>query len=69
MRGSAFDDHAFQARAARPGGRVAGNGFGSDSLFESAEVLREVVEKYGAIEGGKQTLARLDEYVTKSLAD
>ena len=35
------------------------------SLFESADVLQRVVEKYGAIEGGKQHLARLAEFVAR----
>ena len=34
-------------------------------LFASAAARDMVVEKYGAIEGGNQTLARLDEYVSK----
>lgn len=33
------------------------------SVFSTAEVRNMVVEKYGAIEGGKQTLARLAAYV------
>ena len=33
------------------------------TVFPTKEVRDEVVEKYGAIEGGKQTLARLDEYL------
>jgi uncharacterized protein YndB with AHSA1/START domain len=35
-------------------------------LFSSAEELQRVVDKYGAIEGGKQTLGRLAEYVEKA---
>ena len=35
-------------------------------LFASAEELKRVVETYGAIEGGKQTLGRLAEYVEKA---
>jgi uncharacterized protein YndB with AHSA1/START domain len=34
------------------------------SVFETAKMLNLVIEKFGAIEGGKQTLARLDEYVS-----
>jgi uncharacterized protein YndB with AHSA1/START domain len=34
-------------------------------LFPTAEARNMVVEKYGAIEGGKQTLARLADYLTK----
>lgn len=34
------------------------------SIFPTQEARDLVVEKYGAIEGGKQTLARLDEYVS-----
>ncbi|MBP7407189.1 MAG: SRPBCC family protein [Flavobacteriales bacterium] len=33
------------------------------SIFPSKEARDLVVEKYGAIEGGNQTLARLDEYL------
>ena len=33
------------------------------SLFPSAEALRHVVETYGAIEGGKQTQARLAQFL------
>jgi hypothetical protein len=33
-------------------------------VFPTSEALREVVEKYGADEGAKQTLARLEAYVT-----
>jgi uncharacterized protein YndB with AHSA1/START domain len=33
------------------------------SLFESPSVMNRVVEKYGAVEGGKQHLARLAEFV------
>ena len=32
-------------------------------LFPSAEILEQVVKKYGAIEGAKQTLGRLGEHV------
>lgn len=32
------------------------------SLFDTAEARNEVIEKHGAIEGGKQTLGRLAEY-------
>jgi uncharacterized protein YndB with AHSA1/START domain len=35
------------------------------SLFETAQERDEVVTKYGAIEGGKQTLERLAEHVEK----
>ena len=35
------------------------------SLFLSKEARDLVVEKYGAIEGGHQTLARLDEYLSQ----
>ncbi len=35
------------------------------SLFETAEERNEVVTKYGAIEGGKQTLERLAEFVER----
>ena len=35
-------------------------------LFSTAEELQRVVERYGAIEGGKQTLGRLAEYVEKT---
>ncbi len=34
-------------------------------LFATAQARNMVVEKYGAIEGGKQTLARLAGYVLK----
>lgn len=34
------------------------------SVFPTKEARDLVVEKYGAIEGGKQTLARLDEYLS-----
>ncbi|MEO5946342.1 MAG: SRPBCC family protein [Chitinophagaceae bacterium] len=33
------------------------------STFESAEVLKRVNRDYGAIEGGKQTVARLEQYI------
>ena len=35
------------------------------SLFETAQERDEVVTKYGAIEGGKQTLERLAEFVER----
>jgi len=35
------------------------------SLFETAAVRDLTIEKFGAVEGGKQHLARLDEYVAK----
>ena len=35
-------------------------------LFPSAEILEQVVKKYGAVEGAKQTLGRLGEYVTRT---
>ena len=35
------------------------------SLFLTKEARDLVVEKFGAIEGGKQTLARLEEYVKR----
>ncbi|MCC7503011.1 MAG: SRPBCC family protein [Flavobacteriales bacterium] len=35
------------------------------SVFPSKEARDFVVEKYGAVEGGKQTLARLDAYLTE----
>lgn len=38
------------------------------TTFESEEVLREIVEKVGAIDGGKQTLARLAEFLEQSRA-
>lgn len=34
------------------------------SIFDSAEDLQRVVETYGAVEGGKQTLGRLDNYLS-----
>ncbi len=37
--------------------------------FPSKEALNEVVEKYGAIEGGKQHLAKLDAYLGKISPD
>jgi hypothetical protein len=37
------------------------------SLFASKEVLRELVEKMGAIEGGKQTLDRCAAYIAGQL--
>ncbi len=36
------------------------------SIFESAAKLDWVIEEYGALEGGKQNLARLDDYVTRN---
>jgi uncharacterized protein YndB with AHSA1/START domain len=36
------------------------------SLFETAQMRDEVVTKYGAIEGGKQTLERLAEFVEQN---
>jgi uncharacterized protein YndB with AHSA1/START domain len=35
------------------------------AVFRTAEERNINVEKYGAVEGGKQTLGRLDEYVRK----
>jgi uncharacterized protein YndB with AHSA1/START domain len=35
------------------------------STFPSAEMLRMVVEKYGAVEGGQQTIGRLGEYAER----
>ena len=35
------------------------------SVFETAAVRDLTIEKFGAVEGGKQHLARLDEYVAK----
>lgn len=35
------------------------------SLFETAQERNEVVTKYGAIEGGKQTLERLAEFIER----
>ncbi|WP_309121561.1 SRPBCC family protein [Paenibacillus sp.] len=35
------------------------------SRFRSAEQLRQAVENYGAVEGGKQTIARLAELVER----
>lgn len=37
-------------------------------LFPTKEFRDEVVEKYGAIEGGKQHLAKLEAYVRENLA-
>jgi uncharacterized protein YndB with AHSA1/START domain len=37
-------------------------------LFPSKESRDEVVEKYGAIEGGKQHLAKLEAYIKKNLS-
>lgn len=34
------------------------------NIFPTAEALAHVVKEYGAIEGGKQTLGRLDAYVS-----
>ncbi|MFI5381028.1 MAG: SRPBCC domain-containing protein [Tepidisphaerales bacterium] len=39
------------------------------ALFETAEVRKLTVEKFGAIEGGKQTLARLAEHLQGMIAD
>lgn len=36
------------------------------ALFPTAEIRNEKVEKYGAIEGGKQTLTHLDEFISNS---
>lgn len=36
--------------------------------FPSAKALEHVIENYGALEGGRQTLARLDDYVTEELS-
>lgn len=35
------------------------------NVFPSKEELDRVIREFGALEGGKQTLARLDEYVSK----
>ena len=35
------------------------------SIFETAEERNRVVEKYGAIKGGKQTLGRLAEHLAR----
>jgi uncharacterized protein YndB with AHSA1/START domain len=35
------------------------------SIFPSKEELDRVIREFGALEGGKQTLARLDKYVSK----
>jgi uncharacterized protein YndB with AHSA1/START domain len=35
------------------------------TVFPTKEMRDEVVEKYGAIEGGEQTLGKLDAYVTE----
>ena len=37
-------------------------------VFSSAEALEHVVKTYGAIEGGKQTLDRLAEYLAKRIS-
>jgi len=37
--------------------------------FPSAEARDEVIEAYGAIEGGKQTLDRLEEFLAKRQAE
>ena len=37
-------------------------------LYRSKEERDEVVQKYGAVEGGKQHLARLEAYVKEKLA-
>jgi hypothetical protein len=36
------------------------------NLFPTKEARDMVVEKFGAVEGGNQTLARLDAYLTAS---
>jgi uncharacterized protein YndB with AHSA1/START domain len=38
------------------------------STFPTAAARDEVVEKFGAVEGGKQTLARLDDYLRQLAA-
>jgi hypothetical protein len=38
------------------------------ALFKTKEQRDEVVERYGAIEGGEQTLGRLAEYVATLVA-
>lgn len=38
------------------------------AVFETAEACRRVIDEYGAVEGGRQTLARLDEYATEQVA-
>jgi uncharacterized protein YndB with AHSA1/START domain len=43
--------------------RASGTELSMRAIFPSKERRDEVVEKYGAIEGGKQTLGRLAEYV------
>lgn len=35
-------------------------------VFESAEELNRINKEYGAVEGGKQTMGRLEEYVEKT---
>lgn len=37
------------------------------AVFPTAEIRNLKIEKYGAIEGGKQTLAHLDEFITNQL--
>ncbi len=37
-------------------------------LYPSKEARDEVIQKYGAVEGGKQHLARLEAYVREKLA-
>jgi len=39
------------------------------TVFETAEELDYAVEKFGAIEGAKQTLSRLEEYLSKSIQE
>jgi uncharacterized protein YndB with AHSA1/START domain len=38
------------------------------AVFDSAEARDQNVREYGSIEGGKQTLERLADYLTHSLA-
>jgi uncharacterized protein YndB with AHSA1/START domain len=35
-------------------------------VFETAEALKEVIEKYNALEGGKQHVKRLEEYLARA---
>lgn len=60
--GAENDPHAFQVRVTfeDQGGRTL---LTMSSVFPSSEALRFVVENYGAIEGGKQTLDRLGEFL------
>lgn len=37
------------------------------NIFPSEEVVKEVIEKYHAIEGGKQTLGKMSDYVEEHL--